>query len=262
MGARYHASECGGGLGLGPLIRARRGRDPGFWAHRPMFRWVLCPAHTPSNLFKSLFPKHPGFQAGDSAQGREAGVGLTQGWEMLPISRESKLESLLQDRCRSQAGLWGSPGAPDLLLSCCLRPISSPATWSQPGGGFQAPPLSPFSRCPRASVYRRQKPWLQERNLGVQAESPRHGFQEAPFPRPLRVSHERASGRLQPCQSRPQPLSSRDPPGRPLGPRRRCTRDSPELCPRRQVQVPEPGPISPPQYKPVTQPAEMNFAPL
>lgn len=51
----------------------------------------------------------------------------------------------------------------------------------------------------------------------------------SPPPSP-RASESQARGRLQPCQSRPQPPSSRDRPGRPLGPRKRRTRDSPVLC--------------------------------
>lgn len=44
-----------------------------------------------------------------------------------------------------------------------------------------------------------------ERNLGVRAEPPRHGFQEAPFPRPFRMSHGRAGGcdRARAARSRP-----------------------------------------------------------
>ena len=81
----------------------------------------------------------------------------------------------------------------------------------------------------------------------------------SPPPPPL-ASESRASGRLQPCQSRPQPPSSRDRPGRPLSPRKRRTRDSPELGPTRQVGVP--GRLFPPQHKPAATACNTEFATL
>lgn len=127
----------------------------------------------------------------DSAHGRVEGVSLTQGWETLPVSRESKLESLLWSQAmprRPQGAPTHTSRFPSVFAEGAVQGFGT-----QPGGGGQATPLSPFSRC-RASVYRRQKPWLQERNPVVRAEPPRHGFQEAPFPRPLRMSHGRAGG--------------------------------------------------------------------
>lgn len=138
--------------------------------------------------------------------------------------------------------------SPHLRFSRRLRPTSGTRIWSPAGRRVPGTSLFPFFLVVlEAVVYRRHKPWLQERNPGVRVESPRHGFQEAPSPPPL-ANESRASGRLQPCQTRPQPPSSRDWPGRPLSPRKRRARDSPEFCPTRQLGVP--GGLFPPQYEP------------
>lgn len=77
---------------------------------------------------------------------------------------------------------------------CPPTQVFPPSPWSDGDGaglgGRQVP--GPSSRPPPAalplvlggSVYSRQEPWLQERNPGVPAEPPRHGFQEAPSPAP------------------------------------------------------------------------------
>lgn len=131
--------------------------------------------------------------------------------------------------------------------SCFPVPLAAEGLGASPGGGGQTPPLPAFSRCPRASVYRRQKPWLQ-RGTG------RHGFQEAPFPRPLRVSHGRLNRAEPPAAAR---LTG--PAGRPVRrPSRRRTRDSPGLCPPGRPACR----TGLPPHSPQPQPAAANFAPL
>lgn len=228
-------------------------RAPG--SHPSGFRGRSFPVQSPPTPFQPLRespnPKRPGSWADDSADGRGEGVSLTKGWEMFPVSRESKLESLLPDRGWSQAGLRGPQGAPPSRFPAAFVLLAAQGFGAQPGDGCQEPPLSLFSRCPRGCVYRRLKPWLQEKNPGVRAEPPRHGFQEGPLPRPLRVSHGRAGGcnRARAARSHPAHGTGRE---GPLSPRRRRTRDFPELCPTRQVGVP--CRISP------LQAARMNFA--
>lgn len=167
---------------------------------------------------------------------------------MLPVSGELRLESLLQNRNPSQAGLWGPQGAPHLPLSRCLRPTSGTGIWSP--AGRRVPDTSPFTLFPLSSSL-----CLQATEALVTGEKLASGLSllvtsglpGSPLLPPL-ASESRASGRLQPCQTRPQPPSSRDQPGRPVGPRGLHTRDSPELCQMRQVCVLDR--ISSTQYKP------------
>lgn len=133
---------------------------------------------------------------------------------MLPVSRESKL---LQDRGQSRARLRGPQGIPHLPFSRRLRPTSGTGIWSPAGRWVPGTSPFPFPRCPPGCVYRRQKPWLRERNPGVRVEPPRHGFQEAPLPRPLRVSHGQAGGcnRAKAARSRPAHGTGREGPSAP-----------------------------------------------
>lgn len=126
-------------------------RAPG--SHPSGFRGRSFPVQSPPTPFQPLRespnPKRPGSWADDSADGRGEGVSLTQGWEMFPVSRESKLESLLPDRGWSQAGLRRPQGAPHLPFSCCLRPTSGTGIWSPTGR--RVPGTSPFPLFPLSS---------------------------------------------------------------------------------------------------------------
>lgn len=171
-GGRSRAAkpEAGGGSDTGPLDLGKEWPKPGFWPAR------RCVVGGPSR--RSLWEScpDPSVQvAVDSARGRGAGVSLTQGRARLPVSWESKPEPFPQGR----HGTTRAPktrGRPPPPASPRLRP-SGGGIWSR--ARRRVPDASPsaFSRCPRASVYRRLQPWLQR---GTR----RHGFQEAPSPRP------------------------------------------------------------------------------
>lgn len=179
---------------------------------------------------------------------------------MLPISRESKL---LQDRGWSRARLQRpqgvSPHTHTSRFPAASVLLAAKGFGAQPGGGYQAPPLSPFSRCPPGCVYRRHKPWLQERNPGVRVEPPRHGFQEAPLPRPLRMSHGRAGGcnRAKATRSRPAHGTGREGPSAPES----AAPGIPPSSVRRGKSVCLAG-SSHLNTSPRLQPAKINFPPL
>lgn len=162
---------------------------------------------------------------------------------MLPVSRESKL---LQDRGWSRARLQRPQGVPPPLpFSRRLSPTSGEGIWSP--AGRRVPGTSPFPFLPLSSrlCLQATKALVTREEPGRPGRASSSRLPGSPPPPPL-AYESRASGRLQPCQSHPQPPSSRDWPGRPLSPRKRRTRDSPELCPTRQVGVP--GRLFPPQY--------------
>lgn len=133
------------------------------------------------------------------------------------------------------------PPTPFLPAAFVLR--AARGCGAQARSGCQAPPLSPSSRCPPGSVYRRQKPWLRE-EPGRPGRASSSRLPGSPPPPPL-ASESRASGRLRSCQRRPQLTG---PAGKAPRPRKRRTRDSPALGPTRPGGVP--GRISSPQHKP------------
>ena len=201
------------------------------------------------SLRESPNPKRPGPRADDSADGRGEGVSLTQGWELLPVSRESKLVFPPPGSRPEPSQPLGTPECLPPIVLLPLSPTTSTGIWSPTGRrvpGISFSPLFP----PVPGVL---KPlFTGDQNPGYREEPGRPGrasssrLPGSPPPPPL-ASESLTRGRLQPCQSRPQPPSSRDRPGRPLGPRKRRTRDSLALS---DEQISVPSRISPPQYKP------------
>lgn len=153
----------------------------------------------------------------------EEGAGLSQDGRRLPVPRESKLELLLLIQAPLASESPGPPRPAALLRS--LRKLAGSGVCERGGRKvFWAPPSRLFPLSSRLFTTDRSPGY--RRNPGVRAERPRHGFQEAPPPRPRRVSHGRAGGRNRATAAYGLPAHGTSP-GRPLGPRKRCTRDSP-----------------------------------